>query len=389
MSIVKWPRRWFILPGILIIVLIAVLAGTILIAYLNLFVLPLQPVSHGDFPSKPKWIFTADSRVLSTPVLYDSIMILRTQKAVIGVNAIDGIEIWRTSINPPNGYQSGNTLLAPLIADNLVIVPESSSALTAINVETGKIIWQTRAIEMNELDANVASIEAYASDTDLVFVARDSWKIAAYRLKDGEMVWEKDAPNRVILDIQATDENVYLSAGRILYCYDSRTGDLQWERDYDSPIGRIYVDQDHIYILLPLGKDQLVTLDKNTLEQSWALSSIDLLGDEVRSLSYDSEYLYLGGNRISKVLKLDGSIKWTSDKIGALEHPLIIDSRVVVRNTQHDLYIFDAQNGKQIGQLTLKANTPMKREPERSPAAYENELIIPFGDNRVYAYLIP
>jgi hypothetical protein len=61
-------------------------------------------------------------------------------------------------------------------------------------------------------------------------------------------------------------------------------------------------------------------------------------------------------------------------------------SDVIVRNRANGLFVFDTNTGEQIGKLKVKYNTSMKHDPERSPAVYKGLLIVPFGDNRIFAY---
>lgn len=355
--------------------------------YVNQYLLPLQPQPQGVFPQTPIWTYESEDRILSTPAISDSLAIFRTLNMIIAFDVQNSEKIWESESYAPFGLSTGNLTISPLIADNLVLVPEKGSTLAAYSLLTGERQWVSQQIQNYHPDMKLHEIEDYVIKQNKVYVARSSRSLSAYDLQYGDLIWEIEVPNRAILDVEADSKCVYLSANESLTCYDPGTGEKIWKRELNTLIGRIVLDNNSLYIILPFGSTALGSLDLDTLVWNWVIDKSKFPGDELRTLAVADDYLYVGGNhRLYKISKTDGEIIWKSEDTGWLETPVVINSKVIVRNTGSDLYAFDANTGEQIGSVKVKHNTSMRRDPERSPAVWENLLILPFGDNRIFAY---
>lgn len=361
--------------------------GTPVWYYVNQNLLPLQPNPQGVVPQTPIWTYEAEDRILSTPVLSDSLAIFRTMNMIIALDVQTSEKIWESESNAPSGLSTGDLTIPPLISDNLVLVPEKGSTIAAYSLMTGERQWVSQQIQNFRADTKLHEIEDYADNQNKVYVARSSWSLSAYELQNGDIVWEIEVPNRAILDVEADPKCVYLSANESLTCYDPETGEQLWKIELNTLIGRIGLDNKALFIIMPIGSSTLGSLDLDTLRWSWLIEKSEFLGDELRTLTVTDDYLYVGGEqRLYKISKTTGEIIWKSEDTGWLETPVVIDSKVIVRNIEGDLYAFDADTGEEIGSARVKHNTAMKRDPERSPAVWKNLLIIPFGDNRIFAY---
>jgi outer membrane protein assembly factor BamB len=380
--------RYIILITLLLISSCICLCGGVVIwFYTTQYLLPIQPRPQGAFPTIPSWTFNADGRILSTPVISDSIAILRTPNRIVALDLIEKQKIWETESSIPSGINTDDLTLSPLVANNWVVVSEKGSNLVAYSILTGNRVWRSQPIQSEPSNLHFYQIEDYAINQNEVYVARSNWSLSAYALQNGELLWEVDVPNRSVLNVDADDKCVYLGANESLTCYDPETGELLWDQELPALIGRMSLDENTMYILMPFGHASLGALDLDNLKWIWLIDKTKFPEDELRTITVTDDYIYIGGEaRLYKISKKDGEIVWKSDEIGWLETPVLINSNVIVRNTAKDLYVFDANTGEQTGNLMVKRNTAMKRDPERSPAVYKDLLLVPFGDNRIFVY---
>lgn len=221
---------------------------------------------------------------------------------------------------------------------------------------------------------------------DKLFVPRVSWYLSAYDINSGNVLWENRVPNKAILDVETDGNIVYLSTSETLRGIDPSTGEVLWEKDFGSLITKILLDGNTLYVILPFGLESLVALDLNTLQEIWSVAATEFNDDEVRTIHSKGDVLYVGGDRLYALSKGNGSKICESEETGSLEQPLVIDNKVIVRNKDKELFLFEAGSGEKIGSLGVRTNTLQNRSPERSPVAFGNLLIVPFGDHRMFAY---
>ena len=388
MNHTKKLRRCFVALAIILICGFIALGGSVLFYYSDQFALPLNPLVKGDFPSNLIWTYSAKDRIVSTPVIYNSLIFIRTRRSLIAINASNGHQLWRVESDVPTRINTGDLTVFPLVNNDLVIVAEEGSRLSAFSTDTGKVEWTTPPIEVNLQNPVTASIEAYAINGNRLFVARSSWKISAYDLRNGNILWEKRLPNKALLDLETNSRKVYISAGNLLQVYDSITGDILWEKNFGAYVGPILLGDDTLYVVLSFGPKNLVAINLDTMNTLWSIDNYLFKDQELRTLALGEDVLIVGSDRLYAISKIDGSILWTSEETGPLERPLVLDKKVIVRNTDKELFLFDGESGEKLGYLLVRANTQMKHEPERSPTVVDDLIIVPFGDDRIFAYRI-
>jgi outer membrane protein assembly factor BamB len=382
----KSRRFWLTATLIAVVCGISICVGLIIWNYIDLYVIPFQPSSSGAMPQDAEWVFMADDRIVSTPVITDSLAILRTPHSILAIDAGTGKKIWETESISASDSKIVKLMIAPVIQDDIVLVSEENSTVSAFSVLTGKRFWKSQELKANPNDIIFFDIESFTVNGDKAYVARSNWGVSAYDLSNGDLLWEVDVPNRTTSFVEADAKCVYLGAAGKIQCLNSDTGELIWEREFNAPISQMYLDGDTLYVALIGEEIRLIALDLDTFTVDWTIGNSDLPNDELFTIIATNDYLYAGGKRLYKISKRDGKILWSSDETGWLETPLAVDSVIVIRNIHHDLYWLDAITGRQIGGLKLQTNSPMNHDPDRSPAVFKDLLLVPFGDNRVFAY---
>ena len=69
-----------------------------------------------------------------------------------------------------------------------------------------------------------------------------------------------------------------------------------------------------------------------------------------------------------------------------LETPVELGEMIYVRDLETHLYAIDKNTCEVEGTMTVQQNNSALRTTERSPIVVEDLLIVPFGDQRVFAY---
>ena len=64
----------------------------------------------------------------------------------------------------------------------------------------------------------------------------------------------------------------------------------------------------------------------------------------------------------------------------------MLRDKLYVRSIGSKLYVLGVDTGYETGKLLVRVNTAIPTKPIRSPVASNGLLIVPFGDNRVFAY---
>ncbi len=167
----------------------------------------------------------------SSLVLFHDLLIVQfDQSGNINVMAFagkTGEQVWKTSRDVKISWSSpivvntGKQTEAILVAEPFVI---------SYNPTTGKELWR-----FNCISGEVGPSLAYADG--VVFSVNDYSKLAAVQIgASPKLLWESDEYLSDIPSPVATSKYVFLptSYGMML-CYDSKTGEKYWEKDFGTP----------------------------------------------------------------------------------------------------------------------------------------------------------
>jgi outer membrane protein assembly factor BamB len=340
---------------------------------------PDEPVATGDFPPTAVWMISADTQVVTSPIILGYRLFVRTKESVYALDVQDGTVIWRTA-SPGVSPLS----VEPLITDNIVFVPEKDSRISAFDIETGDLLWRSAEIDFKLGSPALSEIESIAVDDRCVYVARYDWNLICYSLDTGEEIWNVRVPNRSSLFLAAGQDMVFLGADHYVRAYYKDDGQLLWENEYDNLVGPILFDNGTLYVTFD--NSSLIALNSESGQMIWS-QQLDPASERlINAIASIDGRLYVGSNKLYSVSEGDGTIIWESSDLGYLETPVKLEDRIYVRNIYTTLHALDIISSQETGQLHIQFNTTQKHEPHRSPLAVDDLLIVPFGDNRIFAY---
>lgn len=366
-----------------LIIILGILIGIAYLIYVYTY-WPIEPVNYGGFLSEPAWEFFAEEPVTATPLIHGNQMYVRTAEAGYCIDLVTRETLWIS--------ETSGTLplsVAPQVVDGILIVPEEGAGLAGFWADTGELLWRTPpAIDINPKNPYTAKIDALLVWQGIIYVARYDWKLSAYELKSGKQLWQINASGRADLDLAIDDQALYLSGGHFLRAYGLEYVKMLWEREFDELTGPILLEDGILYLGLFSESNSLMAIDLETGDDLWQVQLGGGDGADIRSLVLNQDVIYVGAHRLFAVSKTKGEILWMSEKTGLLEQPLIVGERIYVRNTETVLYIFDLEAGREIGHLSVQTDEFVGHYPPRGPAVFDDLLIVPFGDERIFFYKI-
>ena len=178
------------------------------------------------------WRTRVSSEILSTPVMSDKIVVVRTiDGKVFGLDADNGKRLWVYDRTVPTLTLRGTS--APVIARDYVIAGFDEGRLAAIELHTGKLVWETRIAlgsgrseleRMVDIDAEPVIVD------DVIYVATFQGRIAALSLESGRILWTRDISSYA--GICADKSAIYITDDNSeIWSLDRFTGNSIWKQD--------------------------------------------------------------------------------------------------------------------------------------------------------------
>lgn len=252
------------------------------------------------------WSVDADARITGGPGVGENTVLVGTSEAeTIAYSADDGEELWRTTL-------SSEILSPPQKARNTVIVRTGDGKIFGLSGSSGKRLWiYDRTVPTLTLRGTSTPV----IDGDLVIAGFDGGRMAALEVRTGKLIWE--APIAVargpddlarMVDIDSTplvvEGVIYIATFQgHLSALQVETGRVLWDRDISSYAG-FDADQQNIYVTAD--KSHIWVFDRFTSTSVWKQEKLHL-----RALTAPAsigDYIVVGD--------FDGYLHWMSKSSG-------------------------------------------------------------------------
>lgn len=176
------------------------------------------------------WNSKVSSEVLAAPQIDSGIVVARTiDGKIFGLNATDGTRLWVYDRSVPALTLRGTS--TPVVANGLVIAGFDEGRLAAIELQTGKLIWETRvALGTGRTDIErMVDIDAEPVVVDgIVYVATFQGRVAALTAEGGRIIWAREIPSYA--GISVDDSYVYISDDdSVVWALDRNNGNSVWK----------------------------------------------------------------------------------------------------------------------------------------------------------------
>jgi outer membrane protein assembly factor BamB len=179
-----------------------------------------------------QWIADVSSEVLAPPQVARGVVVVRTGDGkLFGLHAENGKRIWVYDRSIPTLTLRGTG--TPVIVDDIVIAGFDSGRLTALDLLSGKPIWETRlAVPSGRSDlermVDLDSEPVIAGDT--AYVASYQASVAAVFLDDGKLQWTREISSYA--GIAVDEDKVYVTDEEgFVWALDRYNGSSIWKQE--------------------------------------------------------------------------------------------------------------------------------------------------------------
>lgn len=195
--------------------------------------------SQGDVVAMDKsdgkvvWDAHVSSEVLSPPQVAKGYVVVRCVNGMMyALSRKDGKQLWSLEETTPALTLRGTS--TPVITGDIIISGFDNGRLLAINLESGKVLWQTVISiprgrtdleRMVDIDANPIVV-----NNDVVFAVTYQGRLAAVQLGSGRILWTRDinSYNGMVVD----PYRIYLVDDQSrLWALDRQNGATLWKTD--------------------------------------------------------------------------------------------------------------------------------------------------------------
>lgn len=180
---------------------------------------------------KELWRAKVSGEILSPPALSHQKVIAKTiDGKVFAYDAVTGKLLWTADHGSPSLVLKASS--SPIIIDNLVLIGFSDGKLDAIELDTGRVVWQ-RSIAYATGASDVERLVDIDADpivkNKVAYLASYQGYIGALSLTDGQFIWKKSGS--VYKNMILSANTLYLTdSNDVVWSINSRTGQVNWKQ---------------------------------------------------------------------------------------------------------------------------------------------------------------
>jgi outer membrane protein assembly factor BamB len=330
---------------------------------------------------EPNWSVSIPSRILYCHPHKESYVLVQTTNEVMLLSAKDGERLWVNHLSDYHVIDDRSaTQTGMQVEKGILVTHRGDGAIQAIEVETGKILWED-ASKVGE------TIDSIYINNETVFVAIANNSVIAFDIYTGNTKWSFSAPSRSQLYLFGYKEKIFLSAGREIY--DVSAGMLSAPLELDGLVNEIKSDSEKLYISYVDSNISYSSLSLISFQSLWKIdkNTVPPLTSIIASILIDDNIVYYVGEDIVAIGKEDGELLWLSNYNDEFGRPVIIGNFLFAQGRQK-LYILDKNTGAEIQSISLKGGfRPLEwiMYEKVNPCANSNTVWIARG-KMLYAY---
>ena len=178
------------------------------------------------------WRARVSSEILSPPREAAGVVIVRTiDGKLFALDARSGRRLWLYDRGVPALTLRGTG--APMIADQLVIAGFDGGQLAALELKTGRLVWEQRvavARGRSELERMVDIDSAPLVIGDFIYVATFQANVSALALDSGQIFWQRDISTHA--ELAADNDYLYVTDEKShILALDRFSGESVWTQE--------------------------------------------------------------------------------------------------------------------------------------------------------------
>lgn len=177
------------------------------------------------------WKSTLSGELLSPPAISHRIIVAKTiDGKVYAFNVANGKQLWNVDHGSPSLVLKASS--SPVIVNNLVLIGFADGKLDAMDLNTGRLVWQ-RSIAYASGASDVERLVDIDADpiikNNVAYLASYQGYIGALSLDNGEFIWKK--PGSVYKDLLMHANTLYVTdSNDVLWSINSSNGQVNWKQ---------------------------------------------------------------------------------------------------------------------------------------------------------------
>ena len=260
-------------------------------------------VALSQVTGEKRWVAHLSEDALSKSVIEsDKVIAKSIDGHLYAFDLKRGKERWMVEHGAPNLIL--RTSSAPKVMGDLVVVGYSDGKLDAIELSTGRMVWQ-RSIAYANGASDVERLVDIGADLVIrgrwVYLASYQGYIGALNLDDGQFIWSK--PASVYKNMAIDSETLYVSDSHdVIWAYDLQTGQIKWKQT--ALKGHVITEPvlNDKYLVVGDSLGYVHTLSKKNGERI----GLDFLGSaiDISPLQSEGQFLFVTADGVLSALSL-------------------------------------------------------------------------------------
>ncbi|MCH8078767.1 MAG: outer membrane protein assembly factor BamB [Proteobacteria bacterium] len=178
------------------------------------------------------WQAKVSSEILSAPIeAYDIVVVRTIDGKIFGLNASNGSHLWIYDRTVPALTLRGTS--NPVITGDIIIAGFDGGRLAAIELHTGKLIWETSI----SLASGRSQLERMVDiDSDPIIIGNDIYvatfqgRLASVTLESGRISWTRDISSYA--GLTSDGQNIYITDDQShVWALDRASGNSIWKQE--------------------------------------------------------------------------------------------------------------------------------------------------------------
>ncbi len=179
-----------------------------------------------------QWRKKVSSEILSAPLKSDNTVVVRTGDGkIFGLNGDNGRRLWIYDRTVPSLTLRGTS--APVIDGDVVVAGFDGGRMAALEVRTGKLMWEApvaTARGSNDMERMVDIDSSPLIVDGVIYIATFHGHLTAMQLETGRVLWDRDMSSYA--GFSADEKYLYVTADKShISAFDRFTSEELWTQD--------------------------------------------------------------------------------------------------------------------------------------------------------------
>lgn len=191
-----------------------------------------EAISFSALDGEEQWRTTVSSEILSAPQKAHNTVVVRTGDGkVFGLSGTTGKRLWIYDRTVPSLTLRGTS--DPVIDGEVVVAGFDGGRMAALEVRTGKLMWEApvaTARGRSELERMVDIDSSPIIVDGVIYIATFQGHLSALQVETGRVLWDRDISSYA--GFGADEKNIYLTDDKShIWAFDRFTSTSAWKQE--------------------------------------------------------------------------------------------------------------------------------------------------------------